>query len=200
MTPDPMPAYSEAATDAFLKSCRKNFAYYKSLGDRTFDQLSEEELLSPPVTNSNSIAILVNHLWGNMRSRWTDFLTEDGEKDWRERDTEFMPIINSKAALLKKWEEGWACLFTALDSIDHSNFDQQVYIRRQAHSIPEAIHRQLAHYAMHVGQIIYIGKMTRGAEWTSLSIPLGKSAEFNARKTRQGTHGGHFTDDLMSKK
>ncbi|MEM6801321.1 MAG: DUF1572 family protein [Bacteroidota bacterium] len=184
----------------FLKNSVKLFTYYKSLGDKSFAQLEEDKLFWQYNPESNSIAIIVNHLWGNMMSRWTDFLHADGEKSWRKRDMEFEDIIKSKAELLAKWEEGWACLFAALESVNADNFGQKIYIRNQAHTILEAIDRQLAHYASHIGQIVYIGRMIRGSEWKSLSIPKGKSQEFNQKKFVQKDESGHFTDDFVEAK
>jgi len=180
----------------YLQSSLKQFEYYKALGERTFDQLSEEELLWQYNPESNSIAITVNHLWGNMKSRWTDFLTSDGEKEWRNRELEFETVIKTKAELIDKWEEGWACLFTALRAVNKDNFDTTIYIRNQSHSITEAVNRQMMHYAYHVGQIVYIGRMIKGEDWKSLSIPKGKSIAFNRDKFSKGKHDGHFTDDL----
>lgn len=179
----------------YLNSVKKQFEYYKQVGEKTFNQLDEQELFWQK-EESNSIAIIVNHLWGNMKSRWTDFLNSDGEKEWRNRDLEFESVIKTKDQLLEKWQEGWTCLFDALDSINEGNFDQKVYIRNQEHTILEAINRQLAHYAYHVGQIVYIGKMIQGNKWTSLTIPKGKSQEFNDLKFSKGKHKGHFSDDL----
>lgn len=181
----------------YLQSIKKQFEYYKLLGEKTFAQLAEADLFWQYNPESNSIAIIVNHLWGNMRSRWTDFLTADGEKEWRNRDREFEDEIKSRGELLDKWNEGWACLFTALDTINAENFDTTVYIRNQGHSIVGAINRQLCHYAYHVGQIVLIGKMIKGAEWESLSIPKGRSAAFNREKFARGKHKGHFTDDIL---
>lgn len=180
----------------YLHSVRKQFEYYKILGEKTFEQLEEQELFWQFNTESNSIAIIVNHLWGNMLSRWTDFLTADGEKPWRNRDLEFESVIASKSDLLEKWEAGWACLFNALDSIHEGNFYTEVYIRNQKHSIVDAVNRQMMHYAYHIGQIVYIGRMIKGKTWKSLSIPKGASAEFNEKKFSKGKHDGHFTDEL----
>ncbi|MDW7691451.1 DUF1572 family protein [Flammeovirgaceae bacterium SG7u.111] len=180
----------------YLYSVKKQFDYYKSLGERTFDQLNEEELFWQYNGESNSIAIIVNHLWGNMKSRWTDFLIADGEKEWRNRDQEFESIIKTKEELLAKWDEGWKCLFDALDSVNKENFGTEVYIRNQSHTIVDAINRQLAHYSSHIGQIIFIGRMIKGSKWQSLSIPKGGSSEFNKAKFAKGKHGGHFSDDL----
>jgi len=184
----------------YLDNTKKQFEYYRSLGDKTFDQLEDKDLLWQYNNDSNSIAIIVNHLWGNMLSRWTDFLTADGEKEWRKRDQEFEAIIQTKEELLKKWNAGWDCLFLALNSVNEDNFDTEVFIRNQAHSIPEAVNRQLAHYAYHVGQIVFIGRMIKGKEWTSLSIPKGQSKAFNQEKIARGKHRGHFSDDLKQLK
>lgn len=180
----------------YLESVKKQFQYYKMLGEKTFEQLSDADLLWQ-TEDANSIAIIVNHLWGNMMSRWTDFLTTDGEKEWRKRDLEFEEVINSREGLLTKWEEGWSTLFKALDSVNNENFDTIIYIRNQGHSIMEAINRQLAHYSYHVGQVVFIGKMRRGEEWTSLSIPKGGSKAYNADKFAQEKKKGHFTDEYL---
>lgn len=182
----------------YLNSVKKQFEYYKSVGERTFDQLEEKDLFWQFNEDSNSIAIIVNHLWGNMKSRWTDFLTSDGEKEWRNRDSEFEFVIKSKDELLEKWREGWNCLFSALDSINEKNFNAKIFIRNQEHTIIEAFNRQLAHYAYHIGQIVFIGKMIKGNEWNSLTIPKGKSSEFNKAKFSKGKHKGHFSDDLQN--
>ena len=181
----------------FLTSSRKQFEYYKMLGERTFAQLNEEDFFWQYNEESNSIAIIVKHMWGNMLSRWTDFLTTDGEKEWRNREAEFDADIKDKKEMMEKWEAGWTCLFTALDSVNEDNFGQQVFIRNQAHSIVEAVNRQLAHYAHHVGQIVYIGRMLKGKEWKSLSIARGKSKEFNEKKFSQPTRQDHFTTEFL---
>jgi hypothetical protein len=179
----------------YLPSTKKQFEYYKSLGEKTFDQLEDEQLFWQYNPESNSIAIMVNHLWGNMMSRWTDFLSADGEKHWRQRDLEFEDIIKTRQEMMERWNEGWECLFTALDSITEENFSTKVLIRNQEHSIVEAVNRQLAHYAYHIGQIVYCGRMLVGNRWQSLSIPKGASKAFNAEKFSKGKHGGHFSDD-----
>jgi hypothetical protein len=180
----------------FLNSVTKQFEYYKSLGEKTFSQLSDDELFWQYNESSNSAAIMVNHLWGNMMSRWTDFLNSDGEKEWRERDLEFEPVIESRDEMMKKWEEGWSCLFDALALVNEQNFDRKILIRNQEHTIVDAVHRQLAHYAYHIGQIVYVGRMLKDDAWVSLSIPKGKSSEFNQNKFAKGRHGGHFTDEI----
>lgn len=166
---------------SYLDSVKFEFRRYKAYGDKTFAQLTEEQLHRQPSKEDNSIAIIIKHLAGNMLSRWTNFLTEDGEKTWRKRDSEFERPPKSRNDLIELWEKGWNCLFTALDGIDDSNFNTQIKIRDKEHSIPEAINRQLAHYASHVGQIIFLGKMIKGYEWESLSIPKGGSKAFNQK-------------------
>ncbi|MCK0190439.1 DUF1572 family protein [Arenibacter sp. F20364] len=180
----------------YLNSIKKQFQYYKSLGERTFDQLDERDFFWQYNDESNSIAVIVNHLSGNMKSRWTDFLTADGEKEWRNRDQEFEPFIKTKEDLLTKWNDGWACLYEALNSVNESNFDAVIYIRNQSHSILEAFNRQLGHYSYHIGQIVYIGRMIKGREWKSLTIAKGESNNFNKTKFSKGKHGGHFKDDI----
>lgn len=164
----------------YLQSAIKQFEYYKSLGDKTFAQLTPEKLFWQYNDDSNSIAIIINHLWGNMLSRWTDFLTTDGEKEWRKRDAEFENTVSSQEELMKRWEEGWKCLFDALNSITDDDLDKEILIRNEKHSIAEAINRQLAHYPYHIGQIVFLGKMLSDNNWKSLSIPKGKSDAFNA--------------------
>ncbi len=183
-------------TDTYLTSVRKQFAYYKDLAERAMAQVEEADLFWQPDPNSNSIAITVNHLAGNMRSRWTNFLTADGEKTWRNRDQEFEDIIKTKEELLLTWEAGWQRLFAALDSLSEENIDTQVYIRNQEHAIVEAINRQLSHYPYHIGQIIYLARLSAGNQWESLSIPKGGSNSFNQAKFDKGKHRGHFTDDF----
>lgn len=181
----------------FLESARKQFAYYKLLGDKTFAQLRDDELHWQYNADTNSVATIVKHLWGNMLSRWTDLLTTDGEKAWRRRDAEFDAELIDRQAMLARWEEGWARLFNAMDALTEADLGRIVYIRNQGHTVMEAINRQLAHYPYHVGQIVHIGKMLRGEDWQSLSVPRGKSAEYNAEKFGQPKQRGHFTDGLI---
>ncbi|NMM47671.1 DUF1572 family protein [Marinigracilibium pacificum] len=179
-----------------LIQTRKLFDYYKSVGEKTFEQLEENDLFWQYNKESNSIAIIVNHLSGNMLSRWTDFLTSDGEKEWRNRDQEFESVIKSSKELHTRWNEGWNCLFEALDSINEVNINTTVLIRNQEHTIFDAITRQLAHYSYHIGQIVYIGRMIKSNQWQSLTIPKGKSEEYNKAKFSKGQHGGHFSDGI----
>ncbi len=184
----------------YIASAQKQFQYYKLLGDKTIAQLSDAELFWQYNTESNSVAIIIKHLWGNMLSRWTDFLTADGEKDWRKRDEEFELMAENRENILEKWEAGWHCLFAALDAINEENFDTLVYIRNQGHTITEAINRQLTHYAYHVGQMVFIGKMIKGNQWNSLSIPKGKSKNYNQEKFSKPKSKEHFTREYIQKR
>ena len=161
--------------DLFLK----RFKYYKDLGDKTFQQLTDEEVLWRYNEASNSISTIVKHLSGNMKSRWTNFLTEDGEKSWRNRDSEFENDLQSKEEMLKIWEEGWQILFKALDQITPDNIHQMIFIRGEKLSVIDALLRQLAHYPYHVGQIIFVAKMIKNEEWKTLSIAKNKSEEYH---------------------
>ena len=164
----------------YLTSATQQFNNYKLLAEKTFEQLSDEQLFWQFNEESNSIAIIVKHLWGNMRSRWSDFLISDGEKEWRMRDEEFQNDLKSREELLIKWNEGWAYLFTALQSLSTEDLIKNILIRNQSLSVVEAINRQLTHYAYHVGQIVFIGKMMCNERWKSLSIPKGNSKDYNA--------------------
>ncbi|WP_300690536.1 DUF1572 domain-containing protein [Chryseobacterium sp.] len=157
----------------------KRFEYYKSLGDKTFDQLTEEQIFWKYNEESNSIAVIVKHIAGNMLSRWTNFLTEDGEKPWRSRDEEFVDSFKTKKDVLDYWEKGWKCFFNALSQINDKNLYETIYIRGEAHSVIDAVFRQLAHYPYHIGQIVYIAKMMKNENWETLSIARNKSQEFN---------------------
>ncbi len=183
-------------SENYLSSVKKQFLYYKSLGDKTLNQLNEEELFYSSDESNNSIAIIIKHLWGNMMSRWTNFMTEDGEKAWRKRDEEFILHNESKQTILEKWENGWQTLFNALDSINAQNFSTAIYIRNMGHSIPEAINRQLCHYAYHVGQMVLIAKTLKKEQWQSLSIAKGASKDYNKEKFSKEKRNIHFTDDL----
>ena len=187
-------------TTDFLISARKQFEYYKMLGDKTFAQLTEEQLFWQYNNESNSISTIVKHLWGNMLSRWTDFLTSDGEKEWRNRDAEFDNDIYTRQELLDKWNAGWTCLFEALDRLKEEDLQKEIYIRNMGHSVVEAINRQLAHYPYHIGQIVFIGKMVCDASWTSLSIPKGNSNAYNADKFSKPKHKEHFTNEFLNNK
>lgn len=184
----------------YLESAKKEFEYYKKLGERAMNQIPDEKLNWQFNSDTNSIATIVKHLWGNMLSRWTDFLTSDGEKGWRKRDEEFENDINSREAMLKKWEEGWQVLFRSLHSLSVEDLEKTVYIRNMGHSVVEAINRQIAHYAYHVGQIVHIAKMIQGDKWQSLTIPKGKSGTFNAEKFSQPKRQAHFSEEVLKSK
>ena len=166
--------------ETYLNSVKKRFEYYKLLGEQTFAQLEDEGLFWQYNEESNSIAMIVKHLSGNMLSRWTDFLTSDGEKPGRDRDAEFANDTKTRQQLLAIWGGGWDCLFNALNSIKEDDWEKDIYIRGERHSVVDAINRQLAHYPYHIGQIVFIGKMIAGSNWRSLSIPRGNSEAFNA--------------------
>jgi hypothetical protein len=164
--------------EGFLKDSIKRFRSYKELGDKTFAQLDEKDLFFQPSSESNSIAVIVKHMHGNMLSRWTHFLTEDGEKDWRQRDAEFEESVSTKEQILRLWEEGWACLLNTLESLKPADLDKSVTIRTEPLKVYDAILRQLAHYPYHVGQIVYLGRMVKNEQWQSLSIPKGNSLQY----------------------
>jgi hypothetical protein len=170
----------------FLRSANRQFLYYKTLGEKAIDQLETEQLFVSLNDDTNSIATIVKHLHGNMLSRWTDFLTTDGEKDTRNRDEEFdasTALSNqTKEQILSLWNEGWSCLFNTLNSLKPEDLSKIIYIRNEDHTVLEAINRQLAHYPYHVGQMVFYAKILKKSEWTSLSIPKNKSNDYNADK------------------
>jgi hypothetical protein len=178
----------EKMKDLFVK----RFEYYKSLGDKAFDQLTDEHIFWQYNEESNSIAVIVKHIAGNMLSRWTNFLTEDGEKSWRNRDEEFVNTFTSKEEVIDFWEKGWECLFDALGQINDENIYSTIYIRGEAHFVIDAVFRQLAHYPYHIGQIIYIAKMIKNDDWKTLSIARNRSQEFNAEMK------GKFSGDVQN--
>lgn len=214
--------------ESFLTSAKKQFLYYKTLGEKAMNQLEPEQLFFAANEDTNSIYIIVKHLHGNMLSRWTDFLTTDGEKEWRNRDGEFddnssvyhHPEIASgshemlkhpdsyrdqhdleikKNELFKKWNEGWACLFSAIDSLTPEQLSQIVYIRNEGQTVVEAINRQLCHYSCHVGQIVFYAKMLKKTDWESLSIPKNKSKDYNTDKFSKDKSIKNFTDDELNR-
>src|SRR5579863_1354006 len=163
----------------YLDSAIKRLLTYKGLGDSTFAQLEENDFHYAPNEESNSIAVIIRHLHGNMLSRWTNFLTEDGEKPGRNRDSEFLPPPLGKESVIALWEEGWSCLLSALRALRDEDLLKTITIRQEPLIVIDAINRQLAHYPHHVGQIVYIGKMIRKEKWQSLSIPRGESESIN---------------------
>ena len=182
----------------YINNVIKQFEYYKLLGDKTIAQLADDELKWQYNPESNSIVTIIKHLSGNMLSRWTDFLTSDGEKEWRNRDAEFENDIQSRVAIVKLWEEGWKCLFDSLKILKEDDLEHTIYIRNQGHTVVEAINRQLAHYPYHIGQIVFIGKMILNEKWQTLSIARGKSTDYNAEKFTKEKHTEHFTDEYLN--
>jgi Protein of unknown function (DUF1572) len=164
---------------AFLQSAIKRLTYYKDLGDKTFAQLTDADFHFQPNEASNSIAIIIQHTAGNMLSRWTDFLTSDGEKEWRNRDTEFEVQHLSKQQLINFWDKGWQCLLDALNALTEDDLLKTIHIRSEGLLVVDAINRQLAHYPYHVGQIIYVAKIITNSNWQNLSIAKGNSSQFN---------------------
>ncbi len=169
----------------YLENVKIQFLYYKTIGEKAINQLEEEQLFISLNEDTNSIATIVKHISGNMLSRWTDFLTTDGEKEWRNRDSEFEATITTKLELLEIWKKGWNCFFDALNSIQSEQLPTLIFIRNEGHTILEAINRQLAHYPYHVGQIVFYAKMLKTSNWDSLSIPKNKSNNYNSEKFAQ---------------
>jgi hypothetical protein len=170
-------------TTSYLEDSLEIFRYYKKLAERAMDQVADQHLFTTLDAEANSIVIIVKHMAGNMRSRWTDFLTSDGEKPDRHRDSEFEEPAPTRAALLCAWEDGWARVFGALEPLTDDDLDRTIYIRGEAHSVMQAVNRQVAHYGYHVGQIVLLAKHFAGQDWQSLTIPRRQSAEFNRRVT-----------------
>jgi len=168
-------------TTSYLKDSLDVFRYYKKLGERAMAQCPDDALFASLHAESNSIAIIVKHMAGNMCSRWTDFLTTDGEKPDRNRDTEFETPPKTRAALMELWERGWKYVFDALEPLGDEDLVRTITIRTEPHSVMQAINRQVAHYSYHVGQIVYVAKHLAGNKWQTLTVPKKKSAEFNAR-------------------
>ena len=156
----------------YLESIQKQFLYYKTIGEKAIDQLEPEQLFISVNEDTNSIAMIIQHLSGNMLSRFTDFLTTDGEKPWRNRESEFENDITTKAQLMELWEKGWACMFDAINPLTEADLEKEIFIRNQGHTIIEAINRQLAHYPYHIGQIVFIGKTSRTVKEVASSLPL----------------------------
>jgi hypothetical protein len=183
----------------YLESIKKQFLYYKTLGEKAMDQIETDQLFVSVTEDSNSIATIVKHIWGNMLSRWTDFLTTDGEKPTRNRDAEFENDMITKDELLLRWNEAWKCLFSALDSIEPDHLSQIIYIRNEGHTVIEAINRQLAHYPYHIGQIIYAAKLLKKSNWDSLSIPKNTSKQYNNEKFSKDKVIKNFTNEELER-
>jgi hypothetical protein len=183
------------ATTSYLESVKKQFLYYKMLGEKAMEQLEPEQLFVAVNDDTNSIAVIVKHLSGNMLSRWTDFLTTDGEKETRNRDAEFENDVQSKETVLASWNKGWDCFLSALDRLQPEQLSQIIYIRNEGHTVIEAINRQLAHYPYHIGQIVFYAKQLKKSEWDSLSIPKNKSKSYNATKFEKEKTIKNFTEE-----
>ena len=168
-------------TTSYLEDSLTLFRYYKKLAERAMEQVTDEQLLQVLDSEANSIAVIVKHMAGNMRSRWVDFLTSDGEKPDRNRETEFEDPPSTRDALMKLWEQGWNYLFTALEPLSEPDAHRTVTIRGEPHSVMQAVNRQMGHYSYHCGQIVLLAKHLQYDHWKSLTIPRGKSAEFNQR-------------------
>ncbi|MBZ5611908.1 MAG: DUF1572 domain-containing protein [Acidobacteriia bacterium] len=168
-------------TTSYMEDSLSVFRQLKSLSERAMGQVSDEQLSTALDGEGNSIAVIVKHIAGNMRSRWTDFLTSDGEKPDRNRDTEFEDPPATRAALMSLWEQGWNCLFQALEPLSDADLERVITIRGERHSVMQAINRQVSHYSLHCGQIVFLAKHLGSEHWKALTVPRGKSAEFNKR-------------------
>jgi hypothetical protein len=186
-------------SNIYLVSVKKQMLYYKTVAEKAIEQLEAEQLFISVNEDTNSIATIMNHMVGNMLSRWTDFLTSDGEKEWRTRDAEFENPIITKEELLNNWNKGWDCFFNTINELKPEQLSQIIYIRNEGQTALDAINRQLAHYPYHIGQIVFYAKMLKKTEWNSLSIPKNKSNEYNADKFSKEKTNKHFTDDELKK-
>lgn len=180
----------------YITGVVKQFRYYKKLGEEAIQQLTDAQLFWRYHEENNSIALIVHHLAGNMLSRFTDFLTTDGEKPTRNRDAEFAVEPNDRAALMTMWEKGWSCLLATVEDLTADQLQHIVYIRNEGHTVVEALNRQLAHYPYHIGQIVFVAKMLTGENWKSLSIARNKSADYNTEKFAREPSTKHFTDEV----
>ena len=172
-----------------ISSIEAEYRRYKALGEGAIAQLGDADLSAPGPNRGNSIAVVVWHFCGNLASRFTDFLTSDGEKPWRHREEEFAARTVTRDVLMEKWRQGWSVLFEALEGLSDDHLEQRVTIRGQSLAVHEALHRSLAHTSYHIGQVVYLAKLQRGVEWRSLSIPLGASAAYNRNPTRDRPDG-----------
>lgn len=183
----------------YLESIKKQLLYYKTIGEKAIAQLEPEQLFITVNDDTNSIAVIIKHIAGNMISRWTDFLTSDGEKEWRNRDDEFNQTFTTKDEIMAFWGKGWTCFLDAINLLKPEQLTTIIYIRNEGHTVLEAINRQLAHYPYHIGQIIFYAKMLKSTEWNSLSIPRNNSANYNVDKFSKDKSIKNFTDDEMDK-
>jgi len=185
--------------ESYLESVKKQFLYYKTLGEKAINQLEANQLFVSPNEDSNSIAAIIQHLAGNMLSRWTDFLITDGEKEWRNRDEEFETLITTKEELIELWNKGWNCFLEAINALTYNQLDTIIYIRNEGHTVLEAINRQLAHYPYHIGQIVFYAKILKDTSWNSLSIPKNDSKKYNLDKFSKEKSIKNFTDEELKK-
>jgi hypothetical protein len=174
----------------------KSYRTYKTMGEKAMDQVSDDEFFTGIDAEANSIGVIVKHVAGNLVSRWTDFLTSDGEKPDRDRDSEFEMIADTRASLMEFWERGWSTLFAAIEPLTPADFSRTVTIRTEPHTIAEALNRQMTHYAYHIGQIVLLAKHFRGANWNTLSVPKNRSAEFNQLLTERRKAGAGRLDRI----
>ncbi|MGV9002930.1 DUF1572 family protein [Flavobacterium sp.] len=181
----------------YIESLKKQFLYYKTIGEKAINQIPADQLFTSANEDSNSIAVIIKHLAGNMLSRWTDFLTTDGEKEWRNRDEEFKDNFASKEQVMLLWEKGWNCLFEALNSVEPAQLATIIYIRNEEHTVLEAFNRQLAHYSYHIGQIIFYAKILKKDHWNTLSIAKNKSSCYKGTSFLSDEQGKHSTDDEL---
>jgi uncharacterized damage-inducible protein DinB len=173
------------ADSTYLNDIRRTFRQYRTLAERALAQVDDDQLRATLAGDDNSIAIILQHVAGNLRSRFTDFLTADGEKESRNRDAEFEPSASDRSALMVSWNEAWAVVLNAVDALTADDLTRTVRIRNQPLAVVEALNRSVTHTAYHVGQIVFLAKHFAGAKWTSLSIPKGRSAEYNQGTTTQ---------------
>lgn len=174
---------------------KKQFSYYKTLAEKSIEQLEDATLFEVKGEDTNSIAVIMKHIAGNMLSRWTNIFEEDGEKEWRERDEEFINRFDNKAELMEYWDRGWSVLFDTLNDLEESDLEKVIYIRNMGCSVHDAIIRQICHYPYHIGQIVFLAKLIKGSAFQSLSIPKGESKTYNSQKFAKDKSIKHFTDD-----
>jgi hypothetical protein len=182
--------------DNYKADAIQSFRNYKRMAERAMEQVSDDEFFQTIDAESNSIAIIVKHIAGNLHSRWRDFLTTDGEKPDRNRDTEFEMIGDTRGELMQFWESGWQTLFDNIEPLTPEGFSTTIMIRGEPHTVVEAINRQLTHYSYHVGQIVFLAKHLRSSDWKTLSVPRNKSAEFNRFLEEKQAAGQVKTDRL----
>ena len=180
----------DSLAEHYLEDALRNFRDYKKLAEGAFAQVTDEEFFRAPDEEANSLAVIVKHMSGNMLSRWTDFLTTDGEKPDRNRDMEFVISEGTtRSDVMGRWEQGWRCLFDALEALRPEDLLRKVLIRGEEHSVVEAVNRQLTHYSYHTGQLVFLAKHFRSTAWKSLSVPRNRSAQFNAYMSGKAQSG-----------